>query len=272
MIILIEPLLHARYYYQPFDGLVAKSYPTLATLWNVAFQAPLFTWDFPGKNSGVGCHFLFHWWSKHPCWGVDSYPRFRSYPLMLLLLLLLSHFSRVWLCDPMDCSPPGSPVPGILQAGTLEWVAISFSNAWKWKEKVKSLSRVRLFATPWTAAYQAPPSMGFSKQQYWSKVPLPSLPLMLSLLYIHLVIHVEEQLLRFHEQTQRYVNGEILYKLHILSLIPNYHTSIAHVFLTADLKQAESHFMSILCGNFSRSKHSQIKTHLFAKQVCQLTV
>ena len=65
------------------------------------------------------------------------------------------------LCDPIDGSPPGSPVPGILQAITLEWVAISFSNVWKWKVKVKSLSRVQLFATPWTAAYQAPPSMGF---------------------------------------------------------------------------------------------------------------
>ena len=78
------------------------------------------------------------------------------------------------LCDPIDCSPPGSPVPGILQARTLEWVAIPFSNAWKWKVKVKLLSRVRLFATPWTAAYQAPPSMGFSKQEYWSGMPLPS--------------------------------------------------------------------------------------------------
>ena len=78
------------------------------------------------------------------------------------------------LCDPIDGSPTGSPVPGILQARTLEWVAISFSNAWKWKVKVKSLSLVRLFVTPWTAAYQAPPSMGFSRQEYWSGVPLPS--------------------------------------------------------------------------------------------------
>ena len=78
------------------------------------------------------------------------------------------------LCDPIDGSPPGSPVPGVLQARTLEWVAISFSNAWKWKVKVKSLSRLRLLATPWTAAYQAPPSMGFSRQEYWSGVPLPS--------------------------------------------------------------------------------------------------
>ena len=77
------------------------------------------------------------------------------------------------LCDPMDGSPPGSTVPGILQARTLEWVAISLSNAWKWKVKVKSLGRVRLLVTPWTAAHQAPPSMGFSGQEYWSGVPLP---------------------------------------------------------------------------------------------------
>ena len=79
------------------------------------------------------------------------------------------------LCDPINSSLPGSAVPGILQPRTLDWVAISFSNAWKWKGKVKSLSRVRLLATPWTAAYQAPPCMGFSRQEYWSGVPLPSL-------------------------------------------------------------------------------------------------
>ena len=78
------------------------------------------------------------------------------------------------LCDPVDGSLPGSPVPGIPQARTLEWVAISFSNAWKWKVKVKSLSQVWLLATPWTAAHQAPPSMGFFSQEYWSGVPLPS--------------------------------------------------------------------------------------------------
>ena len=71
-------------------------------------------------------------------------------------------------------SPPGSPVPGILQARTLEWVAISFSNAWKWKVKVKSLSSVWFLASPWIAAYEAPPSMGFSRQEYWSGVPSPS--------------------------------------------------------------------------------------------------
>ena len=78
------------------------------------------------------------------------------------------------LCDPRDSSPPGSAIPGILQARTLEWVAISFSNAWKWKVKVKSLSPVWLLATPWTAAHQAPLSMGFARQEYWSGVPLPS--------------------------------------------------------------------------------------------------
>ena len=79
------------------------------------------------------------------------------------------------LCDPIDGRPPGSPVPGILQARTLEWVAISFSNARKWKVKVKSLSRVQLLATPWIAVYQAPPSIRFSRQEYWSGVPLPNL-------------------------------------------------------------------------------------------------
>ena len=78
------------------------------------------------------------------------------------------------LRNPIDGSPPGSPIPGILQARTLEWVAISFSNAWKWEVKMKSLSHVRLFATPWTAAYQAPPSMGFSRQEYGSGVQSPS--------------------------------------------------------------------------------------------------
>ena len=81
--------------------------------------------------------------------------------------------SCLTLCDPIDGSLAGSPVPGILQARTLEWVAISFSSAFKRKVKVKSLSCVRLFATPWTAAYQAPPFMGFARQEYWSGVPLP---------------------------------------------------------------------------------------------------
>ena len=95
--------------------------------------------------------------------------------LLWMLLLLLSRFQLCPnLCDPMDGSPPGAPVLGILQARTLEWVAISFSNAWKWKAKMKSLSRVWLLATSWTAAHQALPPMGFSRQEYWCGVPLPS--------------------------------------------------------------------------------------------------
>ena len=86
-----------------------------------------------------------------------------------------SHQSCPTLCDPIDGSPTGSSVPGILQARILEWVAISFSNAWKWNVKVKLFSHVQLLATPWTVAYQAPRSMGFSRQEYWSGVPLPSL-------------------------------------------------------------------------------------------------
>ena len=102
-----------------------------------------------------------------------------NHPDLKILTLIIpaaakSLQSCATLCDPRDGSPPGSPVPGILQARTGEWVALSFSNAWKWKVKVKSLNRVRLLATPWTAAYQAPPSMGFSRQEYWSGLPLSS--------------------------------------------------------------------------------------------------
>ena len=108
-----------------------------------------------------------------------------------LLLLLLSRFSRVRLCaTPWTAAHQASPSM-ILQARTLERVAISFSNAWKCKVKVKSLSRVRLLATPWTAAHQAPPSMGFSGQQYWSGVPLPSpMHRPLTLIY-HLVSFID---------------------------------------------------------------------------------
>ena len=77
------------------------------------------------------------------------------------------------LCNPTDGSPPGSSDPAVLQARTLEWVAISFTNEWKWKVKVESLSCVQLLATTWTVAYQAPLSMGFSRQEYWSGVPMP---------------------------------------------------------------------------------------------------
>ena len=102
--------------------------------------------------------------------------------------LLLSRFSCPTLCDPIDSSPPGSAIPGILQARTLEWVAISFSNAWRWKVKVKSFSPVQLWATPWTIAYQAPLSMGFSRQEYWSGVPLSSRAVLTK--YQHTEIHI----------------------------------------------------------------------------------
>ena len=117
---------------------------------------------------------LFHFPIR--CYGK---PKWTFWPALYLPLLTqgnaaLHRFSRVRLCDPIDGSPPGSAVPGILQARTLEWVAISFSSAWKWKVKVKSLNGVRLSVTPWTAAYQTPPSLGFSRWEYWSGLPLPS--------------------------------------------------------------------------------------------------
>ena len=99
---------------------------------------------------------------------------FMSYDFLSRNWLAAAAAAKLTLCDPRDGSPPGSPVPGILQARILEWVAISFSNAWKWKVEVKSPSRVWLLVTPWTAAYQAPPPMGFSRQEYWSGLPLPS--------------------------------------------------------------------------------------------------
>ena len=106
--------------------------------------------------------------------GISKYFYFETSSITSAAAAAKSLQSCLTLCDPIDSSPPGSPVPGILQARTLEWVAISFSNAWKWKVKVNSLSRVWLLATPWTAAYQAPLSMGFSRQECWSRVPLPS--------------------------------------------------------------------------------------------------
>ena len=116
----------------------------------------------------------------------DSY--FLTY-ICIYLSAAASLQSCPTLCDPIDGSPPGSPVPGILQTRTLEWVAISFSNAWKWKVTVKSLSRLQLLATAWTAAYQAPPSIGFSRQEYWRGVPLPS-PIYLSTFNLFLFLSI----------------------------------------------------------------------------------
>ena len=106
-------------------------------------------------------------------WVNSSHEVAKTLEFQLLIAAAKSLQSCPTLCDPIDGSSPGSPVPGILQARTLEWVAISFSNAWKWKVKVKSLNPVWLLATPWTGAYQPPPSMGFSRQEYWSGLPLP---------------------------------------------------------------------------------------------------
>ena len=125
----------------------------LATPWTAAYQAPP-SMGFARQEywSGVPLHSLACWYAA-----AAAAKSLQSCP-------------NLW--DSVDGCPPGSPVPGILQARTLEWVAISFSNARKWKVKVKSLSHARLLATPWTAAYQTPPSMGFSRHEYWSGVPL----------------------------------------------------------------------------------------------------
>jgi len=141
---------------------------------------------FSSKNIGVGCHFLLQSqpmdWTRFSCIVGRFFTASATEELFLTLFSFNTYAAAAakslqscpTLCNPIDGSLPGSPVPGILQARTLEWVAIAFSNAWKWKVKVKLLSRVWLFATPWTAAYQAPPSMGFSRQEYWSGVPSPS--------------------------------------------------------------------------------------------------
>ena len=110
--------------------------------------------DFPGKNTGVGCHFLLQ------CMKVKSESEVSQ--------------SCPTLRDPMDWSLLGSSIHGIFQARILEWVAISFSTVVLCYAVLSHFSRVRLCETPWTAAYQAPPSMGFSRQEYWSGVPLPS--------------------------------------------------------------------------------------------------
>ena len=113
--------------------------------------------------------FISDWLIWSPCSPRDSQ---ESFPAAAAAAKSLQ--SCPTLCDPIDGSPPGSAISGILQSRTLEWVVIAFSNAWKWKVKVKLLSCARLFTTPWTAAYQASPSMGFSRQEYWSGLPLPS--------------------------------------------------------------------------------------------------
>ena len=155
---------------------------------------PLLSPSPPAFNNLSQHQGLFHWvlcirWPKY--WSF-------SFNIEAYTAAAKSLQSCLTLCDPIDGSPPGSPVPGILQARTLEWVVISFSNAWKWKVKVKSLSRVRLSATPWkipwTTAYQAPPSWGFSRQEYWSEVPFPS-PLCYAIWDKEKVVHIYNEIL-----------------------------------------------------------------------------
>ena len=144
-----------------------------ATMWTVAHQAPL-SMGFPRQE--YWSELLFPSPGNLPDPGIEpaSPALAGGFFTTWIILAAKSLQSCPTLCDPIDSSPPGSPIPGILQARTLEWVAISFSNVWMWKVKVKSLSCVWLLATPWTADHQAPPSMGFSRQEYWSGVPLPS--------------------------------------------------------------------------------------------------
>ena len=147
------------------------------TLWTVALQAPL-SMGFCRQEYWRGLLFPFPGYLPDlGDWTHVSMSPALTGGFFMTAAAVKSLQSCPTLCDPIDGSRTGSPVPGILQARTLEWVAISFSNAWKWKVKVKSLSRVWLLATPWTAAYQAPLSMGFSRQEYWSALAPPILEL-----------------------------------------------------------------------------------------------
>ena len=153
--------------------------PIFVTSWTIAHQAPLsigfsrqqywseLSFPLPGESSKprdlICISYLLYWQVDFVSLAPPAAASAKSLQ------------SCPTLCDTIDGSSPGSPVPRILQARTLEWVAISFSNSWKWKVKGKSLSHVWLFATPWTTAYQAPLYMGFFRQEYWSGVPLPSL-------------------------------------------------------------------------------------------------
>ena len=141
------------------------SFLSFASMWDECIYAVV--WTFFGNCLSLGLEWKLTFSSP------VATTKFSKFAGILSAAAAKSPQSCLTLCDPIDGSSPGSPILGILQARTLEWVAISLSNAWKWKVKGKSLSRVRLIATPWTAAHQAPPSMGFSRQEYWSGLPLP---------------------------------------------------------------------------------------------------
>ena len=134
----------------------------------IATHSSILAWESHGQRSLAG----------YSLWGLKESDMTEHAHKVFLRSLIAAAAKSLQLCptlcNPRDGRPPGSPIPGILQARTLEWVSISFSKAWKWKVKVKPLSCVWLFATPWTVAHQAPPPMGFSRQEYWSGLPLPS--------------------------------------------------------------------------------------------------
>ena len=159
----------------PLSFLILVMLHPVLLSWSVKLKICQFYYSFLIIN------FWFHWFSLlFSCYisidlCSDPSPLSFLYTYTIFMLCYAKSLqSCPTLCNPIDDSPPGSPVPGLLQAITLEWVAIFFSNAWKWKVKVKLLSCVRLLVTPWTAAHQAPPCRGFSRQEYWSGVPLPT--------------------------------------------------------------------------------------------------
>ena len=142
-----------------------------------------------GNNMQPWC-IPFHIWNQSfvlcPVLTVASWPAYRFLKRQCYLSFKKIH--KLFLfATPEMAAHQAPPIPGILQARTLEWVAVSFSNAWKWKVKW-SHSVASDWATPWTAAYQAPPSVGFSRQEYWSEVPLPSPTHMYTCVQIHLHI------------------------------------------------------------------------------------
>ena len=174
----LNRLHSSRCWYNCQFGIIYEFFPGTCPIFNHGFQAPwhevlCFTFLL------VPCFYAVRYF-LHSSLRTTSLPGYIVPSANYGAAAAKSLQSCPTLCNLIGGSPPGSPVPGILQARTLEWVAIAFSNAWKWKVKVKLLSRVRLLATPWTAAYQVPPSMGFSRQEYWSGLPLPS-PIMVLL-------------------------------------------------------------------------------------------
>ena len=175
------------------------------------------------------------------------------------------------LCDPRDGSPPGSPVPGILQARTLEWVAISFSNAWKWKVKGKSLSHVRLLATPWTTAYQAPPSMGFSRQVYWSGMPLPS-PRIPYFTVIFVIPLLKEEVVTLNTSKIKLLSRKLIHTVHLpMCTYIHTHTHIhlplhtLHKYLTSMITYLFSHYLSLWNYEYMTSKYPKAMVHSFLK-------